>query len=490
MVNDDTSHIVRLSGTSWDAVLAAQRDSVATAVSVDIATALGIDKSRVRIDSLTVGSLVVGFTIVTNSSSQPQINSDGVTHLLLTQFSPASTQFVYTVTSGTTESVTLLETYSLVHSAPKAKCGAGCIVGIALGTLVVVSACVAVAVFCYRRRANKKGKSVESHQPSHPSIAPDLRDAQREFEPLPFPPTDPRRGDWLHYNNDGVPDSAMVEVVDTVSPRDITTPPFEMPFTTRIVQDTPLSVTPSLWPMEPVFRDDDSDSNIGDFGDDPPTTTDPLGESFSSSVLHISGDEYGREPATPDDQGWTPRKYPAHSTALQGRAGVFIRRVGGGGFAGIDPAVIANDSNGGDGIVAPPTAYSSRVRFADVGSSDIQYEPDEASTASFDASSMQAHTLMSDAHQQASYRNGDDIIHVVSSAPHAPTQRREGSDKECESDDGSSPLEAPFEGQPDEWAWEFAELPATALMSFRSPPAPPPPTSQPGSFSVVITDDT
>ncbi|CUG93357.1 Hypothetical protein, putative [Bodo saltans] len=458
MVTVDSQHVLRLSGTAWDTVLASHSDFVSTAVAIDIATALGIDRSRIQIDSLAVGSLVVTFTVLANSTTQ-QLNSDGVTRLIETQFLPSSTQFVYSVTSGTTESITLLETYAVVKPSSPAACGTGCAVGIALGC-AAVAAFVGLAVVCYRRR--REGSSVNKPTISgEPSALDQGQDNEtnahrdpEDFEPVQFPPTDPRRTDWLKYNGE----TAVVDIYDfphdTPNGQAPFAPAFEMPISTRIVHDQHIPST-----LDVVFRDEDNDEF---------TNTDEIMQaSLTSSILHISGEERDDvvDSRSETPEGWTPRKYPAHTTPPAAATprdglgtaaqGVFVRRTDGGGLVGLDPAFIAQYSQA---IVEPPTAQN-RVRFAeDVAFEGADYATDATESWDDEAS---AHS------HPRQHSPLLDMIHVVTTGPYRddgrpPTQHRRDSDED--SQDSTLELEDPFPDQGGEWDWEFAELPQSAML--------------------------
>jgi hypothetical protein len=457
IVNVNSRHVLRLSGTAWETVLATRSDNVVTAVAIDIATALRIDRNRIQIDSLAVGSLVVTFTVIANSTSQ-QINSAGVTHLIETQFSPASTQFVYAVTSGTTESVTLLETYS-VGTATASSCGTGCVVGIIVGSAAAAVGIFAAAIIFYRRRQSAAApRSGSTNNEPHDQMDSDqeqqndtvMHRKAGDFEPLQLPPTDPRRNDWLTYNRD----TAVVDVFDVPLDTPIA-PPFEMPISTRIVHDDAPPIT------EVVFRDDDYD----DTG-----TDDPMQESFSSSVLHISGDDHASEEdrsSTP--VGMTPRKYPARTTPPAtprgGRKGgglQLVRRPDGGGLVAIDSAFIAQYSQT---ALEPPTAHS-RVRFAEDAAFDgaeFDTTDDNAQAESWESSSsasqrQQPSTSPDQQRSDVLVQSPLAMIHVVTTDPHGDD------DGDSDIQDGSLQLEDPFQGQGGEWDWEFAELPQSSML--------------------------
>jgi hypothetical protein len=462
MVNVNSRHVLRLSGTAWETVLATRSDNVLIAVAIDIATALRIDRNRIQIDSLAVGSLVVTFTVIANSTSQ-QLNSAGVTHLIETQFTPASTQFVYTVTSGTTDSVTLLETYSL-GTTTSSSCGTGCVVGIIVGSAGAAVGIFAAAVLCYRRRRsaaapcsgctnNEPHDQVDSDQERQNETV--MRRKPGDFEPLQLPPTDPRRNDWLRYNGD----TTVVDVYNVPQDTPIA-PPFEMPISTRIVHDDAPLMT------EVVFRDDDFD----DTG-----TDDPMQESFSSSVLHISGDDHAsEEDRTSTPVGMTPRKYPAHTTPPAtprgGREGggqqnslQLVRRPDGGGLVAIDSAFMAQYSQA---ALEPPIAHS-RVRFAeDVAFDGAEYDTtdDDAQAESWESSSSVSQRQQPSTspdqqqHPDVLVQTSLDMIHVVTTEPYGDD------DGDSDIQDDSLQLEDPFQGQGAEWDWEFAELPQSSML--------------------------
>ena len=128
---------------------------ITDALLADFSVTLGIPKSRITITSLSVGSLVVTFTVVLNDTLR--ISPEGINSLLLGSQSLNDVPTVYLILTGSIEFIAVTEAATAAPgTSPTTSCALPCIIGIAAGCAVAAAGCVVVGVLCWRRRRNRR----------------------------------------------------------------------------------------------------------------------------------------------------------------------------------------------------------------------------------------------------------------------------------------------------------------------------------------------
>jgi hypothetical protein len=167
-------HWVRINGSYWAQVLAANRSAVAAALQIDIAVILNLPRGNIIIDSMRIGSLIVTYEVFRNAS---QAIPDSTINLVIAAGSFEALQELYTSvtevlqTPLTNETIHVNGTLTILSSDTRGDpatgaCGTTCIAAVAAGVGVVVLIAVVsgvVVVHRRRRRAQQTAKGRRSN---------------------------------------------------------------------------------------------------------------------------------------------------------------------------------------------------------------------------------------------------------------------------------------------------------------------------------------
>jgi hypothetical protein len=296
-----SSHIIRVSGSLWDVALAKNTSLVAAVVLRTLSLALNIPADQIQIESISVGSLVVRFTVNRNASqAMPDAAID--TYTLESNLTNLSATYVFLTSDANGTSIEVLSVTTVKSSlvaSEEPSCGSVCKIGAIAAAVggMIVAAIVAGCIVWRRRRFLAKAKEVVGNQPmSAPTVIQKVVEALRERREMK------KRDTKLAGSQRRVAAASHEPLTDDI-PRDnveagngamVTTSPSEetptTPFTWRasLLDDVPERRRTAQSPL-PLVLDDVKIVALVDHDDD--GAEDPANRVFASLLDELAGDE-------------------------------------------------------------------------------------------------------------------------------------------------------------------------------------------------------
>jgi hypothetical protein len=156
-INQRARYSLKLNGTMWNAALNENTSAVLLALVEDIARILGVDDSRIVIDSLIVGSLVVEFDLF---RSGEEYVPDATILALLLQGAYSKVQKTYRILTQSNQTISPQTAFLIGVSelgsttSGKSSCALSCYAGVAGG--VAGGIAVAIALVCFVKRCRQR----------------------------------------------------------------------------------------------------------------------------------------------------------------------------------------------------------------------------------------------------------------------------------------------------------------------------------------------
>lgn len=177
-------HWLRILGSNWSLALAMNATRVSESVRRDIAAALQLPETNIRILHLAVGSLVVDFEVSRNSSQR--MPDELINSLLLTNARLTSLSAAYAALTGSTEIISVDDAITTASSEAagdgtlNSPCGAMCKAGIAAGLGLATLIAGTTGILCYRRFKRRRKEDPEylaAKRAAFENVAPPTADS-------------------------------------------------------------------------------------------------------------------------------------------------------------------------------------------------------------------------------------------------------------------------------------------------------------------------